>query len=228
VDGRTLKLAGAGKLPPTGREEAIRAAGGSTPQVYELDPSEAKTFRDQMLKVKARPEGASVEVYDEADYAKMRLFTTQDGLVGAALRGDEMISLFSLPGAPKRVARHMVATQIAQGGRRGDAFDTVLPKLYTPEGFAPVARMPWNDEFAPDGWDYSFYQKYNGGRPDVVFMAYDPARVDTEYVPGEGEMLGPDDYNLGVAKAQRAAAKPGAARPRAARHALLRPAATGG
>lgn len=158
-----------------------------------------------MLKVKAKPEGASVEVYDEEEYAKMRLFLTENGLAGAALRGDEMISLFSLPGAPKKLARHVLANQIAQGGRRGDAFDTVLPGFYTPEGLTVVARMPWNDEHAPPGWDYSFYKAFNNGRPDVVFMAVDPDRVDTKYVPGEGEMLGPDDYDIGIAKAQKAA-----------------------
>ena len=34
--------------------------------------------------------------------------------------------------------------------------------------------MPWNDEYAPEGWDYELFRNFNQGRPDVTFMAYDP------------------------------------------------------
>ena len=83
---------------------------------------------------------------------------------------------------------------------RPDCFDTVLPDMYADAGFVPVARLAWNDDYAPGGWDYQLFGTFNGGRPDVVFMAYDPNRVGGIYIPGAGEYV--DDYDVGVARAQ--------------------------
>ena len=83
---------------------------------------------------------------------------------------------------------------------RLDCFDTVLPNLYADAGFVPVARLAWNDDYSPDGWDYQLFDTFNGGRPDVVFMAYDPGRVGGIYNPGTADYV--DDYDVGVARAQ--------------------------
>lgn len=41
----------------------------------------------------------------------------------------------------------------------------------------PLARLPFDDKYKPDGWSYKQQAKFNNGRPDVVFMVYDPATV---------------------------------------------------
>lgn len=38
-------------------------------------------------------------------------------------------------------------------------------------------RLPFDDKYKPDGWSYKQQAKFNNGRPDVVFMVYDPATV---------------------------------------------------
>jgi hypothetical protein len=53
-----------------------------------------------------------------------------------------------------------------------NGFDTILPKLYWDYGFEPVAKLKFNDEYRPEGWDYKAYSKFNNGRPDVMFMRY--------------------------------------------------------
>ncbi len=45
----------------------------------------------------------------------------------------------------------MLCQAIVPGGRRLDCFDTVLPDLYADAGFVPVARLKWNDDYAPAG-----------------------------------------------------------------------------
>ncbi|GAA3134050.1 hypothetical protein GCM10020255_008590 [Rhodococcus baikonurensis] len=65
----------------------------------------------------------------------------------------------------------------------------------------PVARLAWNDDYSPDGWDYQLFDTFNGGRPDVVFMAYDPGRVGGIYNPGTADYV--DDYDVGVARPRR-------------------------
>lgn len=83
---------------------------------------------------------------------------------------------------------------------RLDCFDTVLPTLYADAGFVPVARFAWNDDYAPDGWDYQQFGRFNGGQPDVMFMAHDPNRVGSMYRHGVGDYV--DDYDVGIVRSQ--------------------------
>lgn len=51
--------------------------------------------------------------------------------------------------------------------------------LYGSHGFKPVAYVDWNDDYAPDGWDYGTL-----GRPRVLAMAVtdDPPAEPAEHV----------------------------------------------
>ncbi|MGO2933157.1 hypothetical protein [Microbacterium sp.] len=139
---------------------------------------------------------ASVYVYDSDEYRDMRMFTTDDGKAGFALKGDEIVSVFVHSDSEHRgSAQALMAAAVEQGGRRLDCYDTILPSVYARAGFVPVARVRWNDDYAPDGWDYPTYQPFNNGRPDVVFMAYNPAAVDGRYDRSAGAYV--DDYDDG-------------------------------
>nr|WP_240918783.1 hypothetical protein [Rhodococcus sp. 14C212] len=114
----------------------------------------------------------------------MRLLVTDDGKVGAPLHGDEIVSVFAHRDcAHPRAARAMVRHATALGGRRLDCVDTVLPDLCADAGFVPAARVRWNDDYAPAGWDYDNVRAFNDGCRDVVFMTDDPDRVGGTYLP---------------------------------------------
>lgn len=180
------------------RARYLRSLGESTPELYELHPRDAKTYRRQMETLRdGNRFAASVYIYSDDEYAGMRLLVTDDGRSGIALKHDEIVSLYAHrdsnhPGA----ANSMLETAVAAGGRRLDCFDTVLPAIYAKSGFVPVARLKWDDDYAPDGWDYNTYAAFNGGRPDVVFMAHDPASVDSSYQRGSGRYV--DSYVDGI------------------------------
>ena len=131
--------------------------------------------------------GAAVTAYTPAEYAGARLFVTADGTAGFALKGDDIVSAFKGPGSKAEgFSMSAMLLGIKNGGRRADAFDTVLPDLYTRVGMRPVARVAFDDDYAPVGWDYKTFEKFNNGRPDVVFFAYDPKYVgkyDSASVP---------------------------------------------
>lgn len=170
--------------------------------MFELAPEDAGAFRTAISDLKnGNRWAASVYVYDEDDYQTMRLFVTDDGKAGFALKGsDELVSLFVHPDSRHKGCAHsLLSTGVNVGGRRLDCFDTVLPKIYAREGFRPVARVAWKDEYAPDGWDYDTYQGFNAGRPDVVFMVYDPSSVDQPYRPTEGTLVADYDEGLEIA-----------------------------
>jgi hypothetical protein len=69
-----------------------------------------------------------------------------------------------------------------------------LPKIYETAGFRPVARLPWNDDYAPPGWNKETFAKYNNGEPDVVFFVHDP-----EYFGGAKEVPVVNEYDQAVA-----------------------------
>ena len=193
------------KIDRPERWDALEAMGLATPDLYELEqtPENAERFHAGISKLKENnPYAPSVYVYSPEEYGNMRMFLTEDGTAGVAIKdGDEMVSGFVHGDSPHKGAfRSVLSAAIAEGGVRGDAFDTILPHLYAQEGFVPVARQKFADEFAPEGWNYDTFSKYNGGRPDVVFLQYKPERVDSKYVPGEGVEV--TDYDDGLAIAR--------------------------
>lgn len=204
ADGHTPALLNGGKkLEESERTKELKSQGLPVADLYELDSSkEAGTFHAAISKLKENnPYAASVYVYPEDEYKDMRLFLNSDGSAGVALHGDEIVSVFvHADSKDKGSAQSLIAQAVANGGKRLDAFDTVLPKIYAKEGFVPVARTHWDDNFAPEGWDKKLFEKYNGGEPDVVFMAYDQNAVGSTYDPSEGALVA--SYDKGVEKAK--------------------------
>ena len=67
----------------------------------------------------------------------------------------------------------MLQLAVSQGGKKLDAYNTYLPKVYGTVGFKPVAKIAWNEKFAPEGWSKETFKKYNNGEPEIVFFVYD-------------------------------------------------------
>lgn len=188
----------------TVRAKQLRRRGDSTPDLYELASSDADLYRQQMEQLKVSNRFASsVHIYSDDEYANMRLFVTDDGSSGIALNDDEIVSAFSHRDSKyPSAAKSMLAVAVQQGGRRLDCFDTALPRIYSEAGFVPVARLKWNDDYAPDDWNYTVYSRYNGGRPDVVFMAHDPTSVDSRYQNGSGRYVELYDDGIDAVRAR--------------------------
>jgi hypothetical protein len=181
--------------PATTFKNALGEVPAAAPKFFEVGADGAKTFRDSIQASKEGSVfGASVYVYDQSAYEGMRLFLSEDGKAGFALKGDDIVSVFAGPeqrGAVNGILQ--LATQ--EGGRRLDAFDTVLPFLYSIHGFKPVARSKWNDEFAPDDWNKETFKDFNNGEPDVVFMVHDPKSF-ARYDQADGKVI--KDYDQGA------------------------------
>jgi len=163
--------------PGTRLRNRFRAAGMIAPKFGELTQSKAsaKLFHAALTKAKAsNKHGASVFVYPQAEYAGMRMFLSEDGKTGVAIKPDgDMVSVFSHETSPQ--GRAAVELAVIAGAIKGDAFDTVLPEIYADHGFKVVSRLGWDDSQAPSDWDKTRYKQFNNGEPDVVFLAYDPS-----------------------------------------------------
>ncbi len=183
------------------RAEVLRERGYPTPEIFELDSEQdAEAFVQMMEGLKeGNPYASSVYIYDVEEYREMRLFSTADGRAGFGIKPNgDIVSVYIYSDSDHRKGTlSMLAQAIELGGDRLDAYDTVLPKIYAQAGFKPVSRVRWNTDFEPDGWDPELYAEFNRGQPDVVAMAYDPDRVDSEYDSSEGEYF--DDYDAAMA-----------------------------
>lgn len=159
----------------------FKANGIQTPAIYELQTGSAENaarFVSAISDARSTlgPIGEAVHVYPAEEYAGMRLFMTEDGKGGFALKPDgDIVSVFSAKGQGN--GRAIMETAVAAGGRKLDCFHTILPEFYSAHGFRGTSRLLWNDEVAQadmPGWDKKAMTRYNNGEPDVVFMVYDP------------------------------------------------------
>jgi hypothetical protein len=163
---------------PSAKFSHVYRTSGMTPaQFVELqagDSTNATKFKDLITIAKKESKyGAAVHAYSAEEYAGMRLFLSKDGSAGMAIKNDgDIVSLFSRKGSTSGSAA--LALAITAGGRKLDAFDTILPQFNANHGFVVASRIPFSEEFKPEDWDYEVFKDYNNGRPDVVFMVYDP------------------------------------------------------
>ena len=99
-----------------------------------------------------------------------KLFMTKDGLSGAYVKADGyMGGLFKNPDSELKLVSNPLQTARAKnGGKFYDAFATELESLYIGNGWRPVARLDFNPEFAPEGWDDADSPLKT--QPDVVFF----------------------------------------------------------
>lgn len=187
----------------------FKAVGIATPKFFELDPADpqsAKAYRNAIRafkKSKGKAEGAAVYVYDS--YQGMRLFLSESGKSGVAVKADgDIVSLFS----DEKAGRTIVEIAVANGGIKADAFDTILPGLYAAHGLKVVARVPWNEAYKPPGWSKRFFKAFNGGEPDVVYMVVDPSYRGFYDKAVDGKKVADGDAAAALQQEELAAAAP--------------------
>jgi hypothetical protein len=188
-------------LEPNAQSQArYQEAGLSLPTVREVPAaqSSAQYNADMTSAMAGHRFGAQVEIKSPEELADARLFRTDDGS-GFAIKPDgDIVAVFAGQSAARGSGYSMLQAAVAAGGRKLDAFDTYLPKIYETAGFRPVARLPWNDEFAPPNWDKETFSNFNNGEPDVVFFVYDP-----DYYGGAVDVPVFNDYGDAVAEQDR-------------------------
>lgn len=165
----------------------FEGAGISTPSYNKLklnNQQSIDTFKKAIAKAKQSlgNDGASVELKD--DYTDINLYLSEDGESGFGIKPNgDIVSVFSSKKVKGR-AHHMLEMAVYEGGgRQLDCFDIYLTKIYETHGFKPVAKMKWNDEYIPEGWNKDNFKDYNNGEPDVVFMVYAPNTKKDNEIP---------------------------------------------
>ena len=105
--------------------------------------------------------------FDEKDLLSSRMWLSKQhkGLVGYAIdSNNELFGLFNNSGI-KGLGKSAILDAIKNGADKLFCFDGYSPKLYAQFGFVITDSAPWDEELAPDKWDYEKY-----GQPNVVWM----------------------------------------------------------
>lgn len=160
------------------------------PRVFEI--KDGKYYKKLQEKgIKNNKFRDSVTIHTVEEYNNMRMFITEDGTTGITItKNGHLGGAFSdkINGRPNDLAQLMVVG-IKEGATNAEAFATVLPDYYSAFGFKAVSRAQFNEEFAPENWNYSLYKKWQEGKPDLVHFIYDGGSRDTIE-----ERLGQFDY----------------------------------
>ena len=119
--------------------------------------------------------GKQVTVLEADDIIEnMETFiVSYDGAAGGGVRRDtrELCGLYSLKTSKKGSGSAIFQEQRDCGGDNLQCFDTYLPGYYQRFGAREVARVPFNREYAPQGWDYdAFETQFGNSDPDIVLM----------------------------------------------------------
>jgi hypothetical protein len=96
-------------------------------------------------------------VKTEAGYG----FVSQDGDIKGVFKSNKE--------SAEKTGDEVLKKAVKAGGIKLDNFDGYLTTIYERNGFRIASRIPFNEEYAPEGWN-----KEDHGTPDVVAMVYDP------------------------------------------------------
>lgn len=127
-----------------------------------------------------------VDIHSVDDYKDMKCFSFGNDCFVAIEKNGNICSVFknSKNTQIRRFSKTALIKAVQNGGDRLDCYDVggALPNLYCACGFEPIVKIRFNEDFAPDGWDYEKL-----GKPDIVFFAL---RTDSGYYRSIDEYYG--------------------------------------
>lgn len=108
---------------------------------------------------------AFITPYTAEQYEKegANLYLEASGKGGFGIRGDELISVFSVPGA--HVGKELIDSAINLGAKKLDCIGKKLLRLYASKGFKVTKIEKWDDKYKPEKWDTKSF-----GKPDIYYM----------------------------------------------------------
>lgn len=143
------------------------------PKTVEIIPSEPNSFQSSLKSAKASVAEAErwrVDVHEVSDYKGDKLFVSRGGSCVAVEPDGNIISVCRNDDDTVR-GSDLLKHAIKNGGDRLDAFSG-LYYFYVKQGFEPVSWVPFNEEYAPEGWN-----KNRDEKEPVIFYKYTGKRT---------------------------------------------------
>lgn len=156
-----------GLLTDSPEMQAALERSGATPLELRDTTSDPQLFSSALEEARQKnPHGLMVsgKTVEELSQPGTRTFMSSDNMAGALVTEDgDIEAVFKNPQSKaKKAATSLLITAVENGGRKLDCYGLDLVRQYNQRGFEAVARIPFNAEYAPDGWTY--------GKKDVYVM----------------------------------------------------------
>ena len=147
--------------------QAALERSGATPLELRDTTSDPQLFSSALEEARQKnPHGLMVsgKTVEELSQPGTRTFMSSDNMAGVLVTADgDIEAVFKNPQSKaKKAATSLLITAVENGGRKLDCYGLDLVRQYNQRGFEAVARIPFNAEYAPDGWTY--------GKKDVYVM----------------------------------------------------------
>lgn len=209
-DGTALEVSAEELTPQADVVSNLERGGMAAPVFYALDMDDERSIPAFIEAFRRGKEsqgayGDCVTLKSPEEYAGHKLYLTEGGRAGFAISpGGDIVSAFSVKGLPPLIngveaganrfgqkygsGEAMLLLAVQEGGRHLDCYDTILPRLYSIMGFKAVSRCAFDGTYVL-GWNYELFAPFNNGRPDVVFMVYEPdVDKNQPYMAFDGKM----------------------------------------
>lgn len=156
-----------GFLTDSPEVQAALERNGATPLELRDTTSDPQLFSSALEEARQNnPHGLMVsgKTVEELSQPGTRTFMSADNMAGMLVTPDgDIEAVFKNPKSDARQAvTPLLITAVENGGRKLDCYGIGLVKKYNKNGFEAVAKIPFNEEYAPDGWTY--------GKPDVYVL----------------------------------------------------------
>lgn len=135
-----------------------RSIVSTTPQDFHSALSEAK----ESVRAEDR---WRVDIHDLEDYESDKLFATPNGSCVAVESDGNIISVCKNQADKDIRGGDLIDYAVKNGGDRLDAFSG-LYYFYAKKGFEPVSWVPFDEQYAPDGWSPAYKKE------PVIFWKY--------------------------------------------------------
>ena len=160
--------------------------------------SEAKVnfFYDKMTRAKASVSAENrwrVDIHDIEDYKNDKLYVSEGGSCVAIEPSGNIISVCRHDDDKTIRGKNLVEYAIKNGGDRLDSFGKRLYEFYTKQGFEPVSWTPFDEKYAPDGWD-----KNRDKKEPIIFYKYTGEVTRETFEEFKSRVKPSQDYNTAM------------------------------
>ncbi len=154
-----------GFLTDSPEVQAALERNGATPLELRDTTSDPQLFSSALEEARQNnPHGLMVsgKTVEELSQPGTRTFMSADNMAGVLVTPDgDIEAVFKNPKSDARQAvTPLLITAVENGGRKLDCYGIGLVKKYNKKGFEAVAKIPFNEEYAPDGWTYGKQDVY--------------------------------------------------------------------
>lgn len=159
-----------------------------------LSITDSVTFHSKIEKAKASLSEENrwrVDIHDVEDYKNDKLFVSKGGSCVAVEPNGNIISVCKKQGDNIN-GKDLIKYAVESGGDRLDAF-SYLYGFYVKQGFEPVSWTPFNEEYAPEGWNK------NRDKPEpVIFYKYTGKVTNETFEEFKNRVKPSVDYDMAL------------------------------